>query len=52
MESLSNRGFINYFGMQRFGNSHVSTFEIGVEILKNNWEKVTDLLLLPRPGGF
>ena len=30
MDSLKQNGFINYFGMQRFGSSTVPTFEIGL----------------------
>ena len=29
MQSLKDNGFINYFGMQRFGSGSVPTFEIG-----------------------
>nr|XP_054749826.1 pseudouridylate synthase 7 homolog [Lytechinus pictus] len=29
MTSLSDVGFINYFGMQRFGNSLISTYHVG-----------------------
>lgn len=45
LESFKNHGFINYYGMQRFGTTSVATYEIGVEILLNNWEKVLKLLL-------
>ena len=29
MESLRDKGFVNYFGMQRFGTGSVPTFDIG-----------------------
>lgn len=29
MVSLSERGFINYFGMQRFGTSSIPTHHVG-----------------------
>ncbi|SMN20209.1 similar to Saccharomyces cerevisiae YOR243C PUS7 Pseudouridine synthase [Maudiozyma saulgeensis] len=44
-ESLSNNGFINYFGMQRFGTYSISTHEVGKEILLENWEKAVELIL-------
>ncbi|CAG8543921.1 17403_t:CDS:10, partial [Dentiscutata heterogama] len=50
MNVLKERGFINYFGMQRFGTSSVSTYEIGRALLQNNWEHAVDLILNPRAG--
>jgi len=50
VQSLNKFGFINYFGMQRFGSTTIPTFKIGIEILKNNWENVANLLLYPREG--
>lgn len=44
-ESLKEKGFLNYFGMQRFGTFSVSTHEIGKEILLGNWAKACELLL-------
>lgn len=40
MESLASAGFINYYGMQRFGSYAVSTHQVGLEVLKQNWIKV------------
>ena len=34
VESLKKYGFINYFGMQRFGTYNVRTHEIGKEVLR------------------
>jgi tRNA pseudouridine13 synthase len=51
IEKLLQDGFINYFGMQRFGTSSVSTYEIGKAILRCEWEKAVDLILGPRQGG-
>ncbi|KAF0455062.1 tRNA pseudouridine synthase D [Gigaspora margarita] len=50
MNVLKEHGFINYFGMQRFGTSSVSTYEIGRALLQNNWEHAVDLILNPRDG--
>ncbi|XP_033114577.1 pseudouridylate synthase 7 homolog [Anneissia japonica] len=48
MCSLRDIGFINYFGMQRFGNSLIATHEIGRAILLRNWQEVIELILKPR----
>ncbi|CAI2166675.1 12705_t:CDS:10 [Funneliformis geosporum] len=50
MDSLQSHGFINYFGMQRFGTSSIPTFHIGRSLLQNNWEEAIDLIMKPRPG--
>ncbi|EDO18331.1 hypothetical protein Kpol_1013p2 [Vanderwaltozyma polyspora DSM 70294] len=44
-ESLKTNGFINYFGMQRFGTFSISTHEIGKELLLENWKKAANLIL-------
>ncbi|CAD7703369.1 unnamed protein product [Ostreobium quekettii] len=43
-ESLRTRGFINYFGLQRFG-SKVPTHRIGLELLKGDWCEAAALIL-------
>lgn len=40
LESLKENGFLNYFGLQRFGTSVVKTSEIGAALIKEEWEKV------------
>ncbi|CAG8519808.1 4750_t:CDS:10, partial [Ambispora leptoticha] len=50
LSSLKDNGFINYFGMQRFGTSSIPTWEIGRALLQNNLEQAIDLILKPRPG--
>lgn len=41
MDSLNKNGFINYFGLQRFGSSAlVPTFAVGKAILMRNWKLV------------
>ena len=47
-ENITKNGFLNYFGLQRFGSSSVSTHQVGIEILKENFEGAVDLLLCPR----
>nr|XP_015207674.1 PREDICTED: pseudouridylate synthase 7 homolog [Lepisosteus oculatus] len=51
MTSLRDTGFINYYGMQRFGTTAVPTYQVGRTILQNNWTEVVDLILKPRPGA-
>ncbi|KAJ1912755.1 multisubstrate pseudouridine synthase 7 [Mycoemilia scoparia] len=50
LKGLQNDGFINYYGMQRFGTSTVASHEIGIQVLKANWQAVVDLILDPREG--
>ena len=38
-------GFINYFGMQRFGSYSIRTHEIGKAILHCEWKEVCRLIL-------
>jgi tRNA pseudouridine13 synthase len=45
LESLKTKGFINYYGMQRFGTRSVSTYTVGIAILSNNFEKACSLIL-------
>ncbi|XP_060699129.1 pseudouridylate synthase 7 homolog isoform X1 [Hemiscyllium ocellatum] len=51
MTSLRDVGFINYYGMQRFGTTAVPTYQVGKAILHNKWSEVVDLILKPRPGA-
>lgn len=43
--SLKEKGFLNYYGMQRFGTFSISTHELGVLILKQDWERAVELIL-------
>ncbi|QPG73174.1 hypothetical protein FOA43_000480 [Brettanomyces nanus] len=45
VKSLSTIGFVNYYGMQRFGTFSVSTHEVGKEILNGNWKAAGELIL-------
>jgi tRNA pseudouridine13 synthase len=48
--SLQENGFINYYGLQRFGNSAtVPTYEIGKELLLGHWKKVGHIPFTPWP---
>ncbi|KAH8270485.1 hypothetical protein KR018_010705 [Drosophila ironensis] len=49
LKSLKDRGFINYYGLQRFGNSaNVPTHEVGVALLKCDYKLACELILKPR----
>ncbi|KAG1447865.1 hypothetical protein G6F56_009121 [Rhizopus delemar] len=50
LESLRDNGFLNYFGMQRFGTSSIMTHTIGREIMKKNFEEASNMILYPREG--
>ncbi|CAH6722312.1 multisubstrate pseudouridine synthase 7 [[Candida] jaroonii] len=44
-ETLKTKGFINYYGMQRFGTFSISTHTLGVKLLNDDWKGFVDLLL-------
>lgn len=48
--SLRDRGFINYFGTQRFGTGQIPTHVIGKAVLRDDYKQVIELILKPRPG--
>ncbi|KAF9921445.1 multisubstrate pseudouridine synthase 7 [Linnemannia zychae] len=50
MVSLRDKGFINYFGMQRFGTGSVGTHTVGGAILRGEWGAAVDLIMKPRLG--
>ena len=39
INNLKEKGFINYFGMQRFGVSTVPTHKIGISVIKKQWKE-------------
>nr|CAI5848544.1 unnamed protein product [Callosobruchus analis] len=46
---VKERGFINYYGLQRFGNDkEVPTYEIGINFLLGQWKEAVDLILKPK----
>ncbi|KTW28933.1 hypothetical protein T552_01561 [Pneumocystis carinii B80] len=42
---LKKNGFVNYYGVQRFGTSNNATHEVGILLLKFNWRGAVELLL-------
>jgi tRNA pseudouridine13 synthase len=49
-EAFKQHGFINYFGMQRFGKS-VDTHEVGLQILKGDFEGAIDIIMREKADG-
>ncbi|KAB8299799.1 hypothetical protein EYC80_000051 [Monilinia laxa] len=45
IEHLQTHGFLNYFGLQRFGTFAIGTHEIGKFILRGNFKGAVDALL-------
>lgn len=43
-------GFINYFGLQRFGTGGAPTSEVGIAMLKEDWAGAVRLIMTPRLG--
>lgn len=50
IDVLKTKGFINYFGMQRFGTSSVSTHTVGISVLQSNFKLAVSRIMSPRPG--
>ncbi|KAI8991489.1 pseudouridine synthase [Mycotypha africana] len=50
LQSLRDNGYLNYFGMQRFGTSSVLTHTVGCAIMKKQFELASNLILNPRDG--
>jgi len=50
MQRVRETGFINYFGLQRFGSHGVGTWEVGVEMLKGNWRGTVEKILSYDPA--
>ena len=51
MDVLTTIGFINYYGMQRFGTRSISTHAVGVAMLAGEWKLAVDLLLVAKSDG-
>ncbi|KAJ2368394.1 multisubstrate pseudouridine synthase 7, partial [Coemansia sp. RSA 2607] len=50
LQSIGSRGFVNYFGLQRFGSNSVASHEVGRAVLLGDWALAVDLVLRPRAG--
>ncbi|KAL8265860.1 hypothetical protein R6Q59_003204 [Mikania micrantha] len=49
-DALGKTGFINYFGMQRFGTGSIPTHLIGAKLLRGEWKVAVSMILDPREG--
>jgi tRNA pseudouridine13 synthase len=49
LQGFQDIGFVNYFGMQRFGKDH-DTHEVGLAILKGNYEKACEIIMRVKQG--
>ena len=47
--AMKDIGFINYFGMQRFGKFH-DTHLVGIAVLKGDFKTACDLIMRVKPG--
>ncbi|PJF18956.1 hypothetical protein PSACC_01217 [Paramicrosporidium saccamoebae] len=47
---FKDNGFLNYFGLQRFGTGNVSSHEIGLALLRGEYSTAINLILSPRDG--
>lgn len=45
LNALKINGFINYFGIQRFGTTRLPTFSVGVEWLNGNFNGAVDIII-------
>jgi tRNA pseudouridine13 synthase len=43
-------GFINYFGLQRFGKGGVQSHRLGREIFFSNWQQFISMMFVPKEG--
>lgn len=51
MTTLRDNGFINYYGLQRFGTvAAIPTHDIGKALLQGKWHEAIELILKPRAG--
>ena len=50
VEAIKKSGFINYYGMQRFGTGETATHQIGLHIIKGDTDKAVDAIMNPVEG--
>ena len=48
--AVKESGFVNYFGLQRFGTGSVPTHAIGRAFLRKEWRDAVSLIMHPRHG--
>lgn len=47
-KSMKEKGFVNYFGTQRFGKYN-DTHKVGVAVLQGDYRKAVDIIMEPKP---
>lgn len=52
VDSLREKGMVNYFGLQRFGQFSVKTYELGAMVLRKEWKQLIESILLSDCGNF
>ncbi|KAF0919142.1 hypothetical protein E2562_028444 [Oryza meyeriana var. granulata] len=50
IDGLITSGFINYYGLQRFGSGSVPNHQVGAALLRGEWRNAVQLILDPREG--
>jgi tRNA pseudouridine13 synthase len=48
--ALAERGFINYYGLQRFGKGGAGNHLIGRALLQSKWKEAIDFMFAPKAG--
>ncbi|KAL0052217.1 hypothetical protein WJX82_010083 [Trebouxia sp. C0006] len=48
--ALKEGGFINYYGLQRFGSGSVPTHKVGAALLRGQYQEAVRLIMQPRDG--
>lgn len=52
LEEVKEKGFINYFGMQRFGGSSLPNYLVGLCLIKRNVAQAIEMILSPREDDY
>lgn len=48
--SPGNKGFINFYGVQRFGRDGTNSVDVGLLLLKSDWGAAVQRILAPHPA--
>ena len=51
IQNLSERGFINYYGLQRFGTFSIGTDVVGLKMLQGDYQGAVDAILYYSPAS-
>lgn len=49
---IKEKGFVNYYGMQRFGTSSTGTQQVGIHVLRGEYETACNLILSEHSGAW